>query len=286
MTDPAEPETRSEPLIIAVAPNGARKTKADHPALPMTADEIAATAAACREAGAAMIHLHVRDRDGGHLLDAEAYRAATAAIRRETGDDLIVQVTTEAVGRYRPAEQMAVVRALRPEAVSLAVREIVPDAATEPAASDFLAWLARERVMPQYILYSAEDVERFRDLHRRGVIPDDRPFALFVLGRYTSGQRSMPGDLLPFVTPLPDDMVWAICAFGPRENACALAAAALGGHARVGFENNMQLADGRTAPDNAALVAQVAAGAALLGRPVADAATARAVLSAGMGGQK
>jgi uncharacterized protein (DUF849 family) len=51
-------------VILAVAPNGARKTKADHPALPMTPEEIAMTAAACHEAGAAMIHLHVRDPDG------------------------------------------------------------------------------------------------------------------------------------------------------------------------------------------------------------------------------
>lgn len=268
------------PLIVAVAPNGARKTKADHPALPVTADEIAAAAAACREAGAAMIHLHVRDRDGAHLLDAEAYRRATAAIRREVGDDLVVQITTESVGRYGPAEQMAVVRAVRPEAVSIAIREIVPDEAAEPAAAEFLAWLARERVMPQYILYSAEDLQRFRGLRRRGVIPGERPFALFVLGRYARGQRSLPADLLPFVNPLPVDIDWAICAFGPWENACALAAAALGGHVRVGFENNTQLADGRTAPDNAALVAQVAAGAALLGRKLADAAATRALLSA------
>lgn len=267
-------------LIVAVAPNGARKTKADHPALPVTTDEIAAAAAACREAGAAMIHLHVRDRDGAHLLDAEAYRRATEAIRREVGDDLVVQITTEAVGRYGPAEQMAVVRAVRPEAVSIAIREIVPDEAAEPAAAEFLAWLARERVMPQYILYSAEDLERFRGLRRRGLIPGERPFALFVLGRYARGQRSLPADLLPFVNPLPVDIDWAICAFGPWENACALAAAALGGHVRVGFENNTQLADGRTAPDNAALVAQVAAGAALLGRKLADAAATRALLSA------
>ncbi len=83
------------PLIIAVAPNGARKTREDHPAIPLSAEETAREAAACCEAGAAMIHLHVRDADLRHSLDAAAYREATAAVRREAGDRLIIQMTTE-----------------------------------------------------------------------------------------------------------------------------------------------------------------------------------------------
>ncbi|MHA1599614.1 MAG: 3-keto-5-aminohexanoate cleavage protein, partial [Alphaproteobacteria bacterium] len=94
------------PLILTVAPNGARRGHADHPALPITPDEIGRCAAACADAGAAMIHLHVRDRDGGHSLDADAYRAAIDAVRREAGERIIVQVTSEAVGIYEPAEQM------------------------------------------------------------------------------------------------------------------------------------------------------------------------------------
>src|SRR5579863_3077605 len=70
-------ETRGR-VIVTVAPNGGRKTKADHPALPLTADELARTAAECLERGASMIHLHVRDKDGGHSLDPEAYRSVIA----------------------------------------------------------------------------------------------------------------------------------------------------------------------------------------------------------------
>ncbi len=127
------------PLIVIVAPTGPRKTKDDHPALPLTTAEIAAAAAACRDAGAAMIHLHVRDRDGRHSLDPDAYRAVIAAVRREAGDDMIIQMTSEAAGRYGPDEQIAMVRELKPEAVSLVLREIVPDAAHETAAASFLA---------------------------------------------------------------------------------------------------------------------------------------------------
>ena len=84
------------------APNGARKTKADHPALPITPKELAATASDCLDAGASMIHLHVRDAQGRHSLDAELYRTAMSAIRRAVGDQLVIQVTSEAAGVYQP----------------------------------------------------------------------------------------------------------------------------------------------------------------------------------------
>ena len=269
----------SLPLILAVAPNGARKGKADHPELPITAEETARTAAACAEAGAAMIHLHVRDRDGGHLLDADAYHAAIAAIRREAGPDLVIQITTEAVGRYGPDEQMAVVRAVEPEAVSLAVRELVPDESREPAAAAFFEWLEAKGILAQYILYSADDLVRFDDLVGRGVLSDRPKFLLFVLGRYTRDQTSQPRDLLPFLAVNQAGHAWAVCAFGRREAACATAAAAFGGHVRVGFENNLYLPDGALAADNAALVAAAARGAETLGRSVARPQEARAIMA-------
>lgn len=267
------------PLILAVAPNGARKTQADHPAIPITPDEIAAEAVRCRDAGASMIHLHVRDADNKHSLDADAYAQATAAVRREVGDGLIIQMTTEAVGIYTPPEQMAAVRAVRPEAASMAVRELCPDEDSVPAFAEFLAWMAAERIAPQYILYAAEDVARFMELQKRGIIPGGRPFLLYVLGRYTAGQKSVPADLPPFMAEAETlEADWAICAFGARECACALTAAALGGHVRVGFENNTLLADGSVATGNAALAEQIASGAKLLGRSLAGADDARAYL--------
>lgn len=267
------------PLILTVAPNGARKTKDDHPALPMTAEEIARTAAACAEAGAAMIHLHVRDKEGGHLLDAEAYREATAAIRREAGDDLIVQITTESVGRYGPEAQMAVVRETEPEAVSLAIRELAAEAAQETAAAEFFAWLQERGILAQYILYSDEDIRRFDDLIRRGILPEGPKFVLFVLGRYSAGQTSQPRDLLPFLEANAAAHPWMVCAFGARETACAVTAASLGGHVRVGFENNLFLPAGVQAADNAALVAAAARGVTAIGRPIAAAPAARALMS-------
>ncbi|MBM3510740.1 MAG: 3-keto-5-aminohexanoate cleavage protein [Alphaproteobacteria bacterium] len=258
------------PALIAVAPNGARRTKADHPALPMTAAEIGRTAAACAEAGAAMIHLHVRDDGGQHSLDPALYRAAMTAVRREAGPDLVIQATTEAVGRYDRHQQMAMVRTLKPECVSIALREVMPDEASLKEGVPFLAELKRERIGVQYILYSAQEAGAFRILTRRGLVPDERPFVLFVLGRYAKDQTSAPTDLLPFLAAWENQGPFAVCAFGPKEGACALTALALDGHARVGFENNLALADGRIAPDNAALVRQTADAAGIMGRTVAD----------------
>jgi uncharacterized protein (DUF849 family) len=261
--------------VLAVAPNGARRTHRDHAAIPLTAEAMGETARACLEAGAALLHLHVRRADGRHLLDADAYRQSIAAIRQAVGDELIVQVTTEAVGLYSPQQQEALVRALAPEAVSLAVRELVADAAAEARAARFFAWLAEQPTFVQFIVYSAEDLRRFDDLLARGVIPGARHSLLFVLGRYSQGQRSDPLDLLPFLQANERDHCWAVCAFGGKENSCAAAALAFGGHVRVGFENNLYLPNGQVAPNNAALIQAAADAAAALARPLATAAQAR-----------
>jgi uncharacterized protein (DUF849 family) len=103
------------------------------------------------------------------------------------------------------------------------------------------------------------------------VIADAPWFLLFVLGRYTTGQTSDPKDLLPFLREHAGREPWAICAFGAAEHACVTAAAAMGGHVRVGFENNLKLKNNQIAPDNADLVLQAADAARCLGRPLASA---------------
>jgi 3-keto-5-aminohexanoate cleavage enzyme len=242
-------------VSITSAPNGGRRGKADHPALPVTAAELAETAAECLAAGAAMLHLHVRDRDGRHLLDADAYRHALQTIKRKTGDRLALQITTEAFGLYMPAEQMAVTKAVRPEAVSLALRELAPDVAAESDFADFLLWLRSENIAPQIILYTPEEAVRLAAMRKRGIIPWQDVPVLYVLGRYSPGQLSDPNDLLAFLAPdAPHFGHWTTCAFGRHEAAAVTAGALLGGHVRVGFENNLQLPDGSNAGSNAELV--------------------------------
>lgn len=267
----------ASPLILTVAPNGAYKTHAQHPAVPMTPAELATAARACLDAGAAMLHMHVRRPDGSHSLDADDYRAAIAAVQRTVGREMVIQITTEAAKVYAPPAQMAVVREVQPEAVSVGLRELHVPQVAEAELAAFFQWLSDRRIMTQVILYDDADVRDWNDLRARGVIPDAPWFLLFVLGRYSPGQTSAPADLLPFLAAHDGACPWAMCAFGAQEHACAIAAAALGGHARVGFENNLLLKDGSVAPDNAALVKQVAEGAAALGRPLATAGDVRAL---------
>jgi 3-keto-5-aminohexanoate cleavage enzyme len=265
------------PTAIAVAPNGGRKVKADHPAVPLTPAELAVVAVHCFDTGAAMIHAHVRNADGSHLLDADAYRAAIAAIRSALGDRLVIQVTSEALGKYTPAQQRAVVQAVKPEAASLALRELVPDASEETAFSDLLGWMKRESVVPQIILYDVNDAIRLAQLQKRGLIPFERVPVLYVLGRYTTGQVSSPSDLLPFLAPdAPKFAHWSVCAFGAQETACVTAGALLGGHIRVGFENNELLPDGSRARGNQDLVAAAHSAIAAVGLTAATADELRA----------
>lgn len=269
------------PLILMSAPNGARRTKADHPKLPLTPDELAAEALRVADQGATLLHLHVRDDEDGHSLDPDRYQAAIEAIKSAIGERMVIQITTEAVGRYGPDEQINVVRALRPQSVSLALRELIPseDDTDIERGQSFFRWLREEGIAPHFILYTTDDVRRYEMFRSRGIIPQEKPFALFVLGRYVDPTEVSVNDLLPFLGDHDQSCPWSICAFGPVESAASLAAAALGGHVRVGFENNLWRADGQLAEDNATLVKQVKDGASLMGRPLASVEDTRAFLA-------
>jgi len=267
------------PLIITVAPNGAYKQASDHAALPLTPGALAHEARRCRDLGTAMLHLHIRDAEGRHSLDVEGYREALRMVRAAVGDTLVLQVTSEAARIYRPAEQIAMVKALRPEAVSVALRELDQPEIGKAGLADFFGWLAREHVMTQVILYDVTDLRRWQALRAAGVLPDAPWFLLFVLGRYSATQTSSPRDLLPFLQAHSGPEPWAVCAFGAAEHTCVTTSACLGGHVRVGFENNLRLKDGSLAPHNGALVAQAAQAAACIGRPLATADDVRALFA-------
>lgn len=258
-SDPAGPPALPPLPRLMVAPNGARLGKADHPALPVTIAETVQTARACQAAGADGLHAHVRDAEGRHVLDAGLYAELLAEMARAV-PGMAVQITTEAVGRYSPAEQRALVSALRPKLVSIAPREMMAE--PEPAVlRRFYHCCAEQGTAVQHILYDAGDVARLAAARAEGLLPPDPLQAILVLGRYSSGQRSAPGDLAAPLAALRAALPgtdWACCAFGPAETACLLAAARAGGKMRVGFENNLCMADGSRAPDNAARVAELA----------------------------
>lgn len=247
------------PCMVIVAPNGARKSKLDHPALPISAKEIADDVASCVKAGASMVHLHARTSAGTHSLEIDDNRAVMAAVKEKVGDKVVIQLTTEAVGIYQPAQQMALIRALKPEAASFALSELIPDPSHETSASEFFHWVAEQNILAQYIVYNPEQLTYYLDLRARGLLPANKHHLLLVLGRYHKMQESEPSDLKPFIHLIEqlDKIRWAVCAFGKKEQDCLLAAAELGGDIRIGFENNLFSKTGELAKNNATQVEEM-----------------------------
>ncbi|MCB1889118.1 MAG: 3-keto-5-aminohexanoate cleavage protein [Rhodocyclaceae bacterium] len=265
------------PVIITVAPTGARRGKDAHRAIPLTTEEIVAEAVACRDAGAAMLHLHVRGDDGRHSLDPGRYREAIAAIGEAC--DILIQPTTERVGTFAPDDMMQVQRALAPDLITLNLQELLDpdDDAQSLRVRDFLGEVAAAGTVPQYIAYNPDQLKALARWWEAGWLPQAQPFVLLVLGRYT-GSVSQPADVGVFLRHLPEEWLWSVCAFGPQELACVMQAALAGGHCRVGFENNLMRADGRPLADNAEQVGRLARMLGEIGYPVADPRDTRELL--------
>ena len=240
---------------IMVAPNGARKSKQDHPALPVTIAETVASAKACFVAGAGALHFHIRDEHQSHILDAGLYREALAELAIAV-PEMHLQITTETIGIYAPGDMQKVVRAVQPPGVSIGIAEMIPDYQPDQATIRFYQELAETPTRLQHICYRPEDVGLLADMLERAGLPKDNLWCLFVLGHY-SGRVSKPELLDPFLAAASAAGVtadWAVCAFDREEQACLEAAIQQGGKIRIGFENSLYLPDGRLAKDNAARV--------------------------------
>lgn len=247
---------------IMVAPTGARRGVADHPAIPITIPQIVEAARSSRDAGAGGIHAHVRDAEGRHSLDAGLYRELSAELVRIV-PDMLVQITTESANLYTSDQQRALVSELKPPHVSVALREMKAGQ-DDAALRDFYRGAASAGITVQHILYTPAEVAVMRDHVSRGIIPADGLELLFVLGQYESARDSVPDDLNGFLAARTGPLAgagWSVCAFGRNETACLLAALARGGKARIGFENNLLNADGTRAESNAERVAELVAAA-------------------------
>lgn len=270
-------QTKRARIAIIVAPNGARKTKQDHAQLPINIEEMVAEAKACQTAGATMIHLHARDVQGRHSLEVDDNLEIYHAVKAAVGDSMIVQLTTEAVGMYSPQQQMVLIKAVKPEAASFALRELIPDEQSEEQGFVFFDWVAAQGILSQIILYDQADIERYFTLRERGVLPKHNQHALVVLGRYHEAQQSSPWDLRALYLErfIEENVRCAVCAFGTREQDCLTHAMLLGLDVRVGFENNHLSSDGQLAKSNAEQVQRLKEVSELLGVPLHDAESFR-----------
>ena len=243
-------------VIIMVAPNGARKTKLDHASLPVSIADTVTEAASCHAAGASMLHAHVRGANDEHVLDAELYRELLAELSRQV-PQMLIQVTSEAVGIYTPRQQVDCIKAVVPQMVSMALREITSNFEQPGFARQFFEWCVEHEVHVQHIVYSAEELQRLLDYRDQGVVPSSHRCVLFVLGRYSVNFQSEPADLEPFLQHDLGGLDWFCCAFGNMEQACMMASINAGGNARIGFENNLYLPNGDLAANTATLVSSL-----------------------------
>ena len=263
--------------MIMVAPTGARKTRADHAALPLAIEDTVNEAALCHAAGACALHAHVRDADNEHTLDAGLYRELIDAMQTQL-PDMLVQITSEAVGRYTPREQVDCIQAVTPQMASMCLREITADFTDTGLAREFFTWCVDAEVHLQHILFSADELARFFEYRDEGVIPETHRCLLFVLGRYNENFQSSPEELDPFLDQDLAGYDWFTCAFGNHEQDCVMRAIEAGGHARVGFENNLFLPNGELAANTAELVSSLAARMQATGYSSASGASARSDL--------
>lgn len=246
--------TKTEkPILISVAPNGARKTKADHPNIPLCTEDLVKTAVSCAEAGAGMMHFHIRDGACRHSLNPGHYRKTLTELEAAVGDQLLLQVTSEAAGRYSQPQQIDYMKQLAPHCLSCGLREFIRSKKDVDSASLFFNHLHQAGTLVQYILYSPAEVKWFVNLCNQGILPGNAHFLLFVFGSYTGSTNTEVPSLDHYLLPLdnhPHRVSWMVCGFGQQEFQTAEAAAARGGHVRVGFENNILRPDGRLTEDN------------------------------------
>ena len=262
-----------DPFIIMSAPNGARRQKVDHPNIPITPDEMALCAEQIIDNGASILHLHVRDNEGAHSLDVERYRASIKAIKNAVGENIIIQTTTESVGIYSRKQQMHMVKSLRPEAVSIALRELCPSDREMLDFSKFIDWLKLEKIFPQFILYDNNDFQRFECYRKTGLFQNDNPFVLFVFGNYQGNKDAEKSKVKTLWDAAQSSKVpWAACGFSENERECVTRAASLNAHIRVGFENNIWDEKGLILENNAQMIAFSAKEAHKINRSIATAA--------------
>ncbi len=243
--------------FVMVAPNGARRTTRDHPAIPVTDEDLIETALSCYDAGARGLHAHIRTENQTHLLDVERYETLISNLN-ERLPNLEVQVTSEAAGMYESDAQINLLSRINAPWVSVAIREILRSQDLEKLQPFFYRLLNKSRV--QFILYDADDVKILASLIDQSIIQTEVLEVLYVLGRYSADQESTPEQLDPFLdirdrfkkTCIPIREM--ICAFGKGQIPCLLRAASEGIDLRIGFENGIWLPDGTIAENNAALV--------------------------------
>ncbi len=247
------------------------------PHLPITADELAEEAARCREAGAAVVHLHVRRDDGSPTQDRALFQKAIDAIRARC--DIIVQTSTGgAVGMT--ADERAQPLECGPEMASLNAGSLNfgDDVFLNPfpLVREFARRMREKKILPELECYDAGHVDSCLWLQSQGVIDGPGHFD-FVLG-VRGGMAASEENLRFLISKLPAGATFNVAGIGRHQMAMAELSLKLGGHARCGLEDNIYLSKGLLAKGSFELVGRVADLARAAGRSIATPAQARELL--------
>jgi 3-keto-5-aminohexanoate cleavage enzyme len=261
--------------LITVAPTGAELAKSDFPQLPTTLEELVETAKSCEAAGAAMIHLHIRDSEHQPTLDHGYLSAAVEALRDAT--TLVIQLSTGG-SVHDPLEQRLTVLDAEPDSCSLTcgTTNFGDDMFLNPWG--FMSDLYVE-IVPEFELFDLGHVASLsRLVDKHGLPFGGKVHVDFVTG-VPGGMPGSPAALLAGVAMLPPEVTsWSATGIGRSHLPVAAAALAAGGHLRVGMEDNVVFARGVPVEHNSQLVERAAHLAEVMQRPAMSTAEARVLL--------
>ncbi len=269
-----------KPCVICVAITGSLPQKSDNPAVPISIAEQVESTHAAFEAGAAIVHAHVRDDEGRPTSDPERFGRLMEGLRRHC-PDMIIQLTTG--GRSAAGKVRGSMLPLRPDMASLAVGSVNFPNRVYDNAPDFVEWLAGEMkrfdIKPEIEAFDLSHIFQAAELTKRGVLVG-APYVQFVMGI----KNAMPADRAVFdfyvrtVRRVLPDSEWCAAGIGRHQIEVNEWSVSMGGHARTGLEDNVRLNRNTLAPSNAALVERTVRLCERYERPVASPQVARRLL--------
>ena len=268
-----------EKLIITAAICGAEVTKEHNPAVPYTVAEIAEEAYKAYKAGASIIHLHVREDDGTPTQSKERFEQCIKAIK-ERCDDVIIQPSTGgAVGmsnaeRLQPTELKPEMATLDCGTCNFGGDDVFVN--TENTIKEFGTKMIELGIKPEVEVFDKGMIDMAIRLNKKGFIKSPMHFN-FVMG-VNGGISAEPRDVVFMRESIPQGSTFTLSGVGRSQFNMATMSIMMGGHVRVGFEDNIYLEKGVLAKSNAELVEKVVRLAKELGREVATVEEARAIL--------
>jgi 3-keto-5-aminohexanoate cleavage enzyme len=266
-------------VIIAAAVVGAEVTRAQSPYVPYTPEEIARAAVEAGRAGAAVVHLHARWPDGRPSQEARHFREIVDRIRA-AGSDVVVQCSTGgAVGMSIDERLGSLVDGAEMGTLNLGTMNFGDDVFlnARPDVVRVAARLRERGLVPECEVYDAGMLDTLRWLLEKGHL--SAPYHVQLVLGVPGGMSASERNLRFLVEGLPERTHWSVAGIGRAELPMAELALAMGGHVRVGLEDNLYMSKGVLALSNAALVERAARIVELIGRSIASPAEARQILS-------